>query len=51
VGSGWTHQRLLNRHVGTREMPAESMNTGFGHSASTAATMAATSSSVGAGEI
>jgi hypothetical protein len=41
-----THHRLLNRHVGTRRATAEGDGAGFGHNASIAATIAATSSEV-----
>jgi hypothetical protein len=50
VGKGVTHQRLLNRHVGTRTAGNDSDTTARGHSASIAATIAATSSSVAEGE-
>jgi len=42
---------LLNRHFGTRTADDVSSTTGRGQSASTAATIAATSSSVGDGSI
>jgi hypothetical protein len=51
VGSGEIHQRLLNRHVGTRTEGAAWSIAGFGHNASTAAMIAATSSSEAEGEI
>ncbi|HEY0520595.1 MAG TPA: hypothetical protein VGC84_13955 [Ilumatobacteraceae bacterium] len=47
VGSGAIHQRLLNRQRGWRTATVDSTYTAFGHNASTAATIAATSSSVG----
>jgi hypothetical protein len=51
VGNGAIHQRLLNRHLGTRTADTDSMTRGLGHDTSRAATIAATSSSLGAGKI
>lgn len=45
------HHRPLNRHVGGPWRSWSSTVAGFGHSASTTATIAAASSSVGAGEM
>ena len=51
VGNGVIHHRLLNRHLGTRTAGTASMTSGLGHETSRAATIAATSSSLAAGEI
>ena len=50
AGNGVAHQRPLNRHVGDRNGFCDSgAITGRGHNASTAATMAASSSLLGVG--
>ena len=51
VGNGVIHHRLLNRHFGTRAAGPVSMSTALGQDTWSAAMIAATSSSLGVGEI